>query len=105
MNKTITIDGVTLEYVESENNLHIIDSYKVSNDNLKWSFVNMFYQVLTPKLNRHRTVKSLVNEWKVHNAFYNRGWSVNRTKDVDFEYNQNWFMTLLYAIASVIFKE
>jgi len=47
----------------------------------------------------------MLREWKVHNAFYQRGWFTKSTKDVDLEYRQTFPIKLIYFIANMFIKE
>lgn len=104
MVKEYTVDTITVFVAINDNHFTIFDSYKVKNDTYKYLFLE---QILTdfPKIAKMRKTKTLLKEWKVHNAFYNRGWLIKRTKDTDFEYKQNIFMRVAYSICSKLFKE
>lgn len=49
-----------------------------------------------------RTMKSLRREWAAHNLAYNLGIRREKTKDVDLDYPQKWYMKLLYAVVGTI---
>jgi len=104
MVKDYTVDDITILVAINDNHFTIFDSYKIKNDTYKFLFLE---QILTdyPNIAKTRKTRTLLNEWKVHNAFYNRGWFIKRTKDTDFEYKQNWFLSLAYSLCSKLFKE
>lgn len=104
MVKDYTVDDVTILVVINDTYFTIFDSYKIKNDTCKFLFLE---QILTdhPNITKARKTRTLLNEWKVHNAFYNRGWFIKSTKGTDFEYKQNWFLSLVYSLCSKLFKE
>ena len=93
-----------IEYVVSENNVHVINSYQIKNDETKRDFI-MHLLVSVKGLADCRSQQSMFDEWKVHNALYQRGKQVERTKDVDFEFNQKWYFAIGYWFLSKILKE
>lgn len=93
-----------IEYVVSENNVHVINSYQIKNDEIKRDFITHLL-VNVKGLADCRSAQSMFNEWKVHNALYQRGKQVERTKDVDFEFNQKWYLAIAYWFVSKILKE
>lgn len=90
-----------IRYKISDDNLHIIDSYKVPKKN--------FVRELSSAKNLHpssgvwnRSFNSLKKEWGVHNALYAIGIFRSRTKDADLNYPQKWYVKLAYALAGNI---
>ena len=84
--------------------LTIFDSYKIKDNKLKEWFlfqIKLRYPIVFEK----RSFKSIMNEWKVHNAFYKRNILISKVKNTDIELKQNIFVKILYSIASKIFKE
>lgn len=47
---------------------------------------------------KHRTIESLVREWRAHNRLYRWGIFKNRAKDVDLEWPQPWWMKAAYFV-------
>ena len=43
-----------------------------------------------------RTMRSLKREWAAHNLLYNMGIMKDRTKDVDLDYPQKWYIKVAY---------
>lgn len=80
------------------NALTIKESYKVS----KKEFSNYFYKYGNEPviIARNWTVMKL--EWATHNGLYALGLWREHTKDVDFEYPQNRWLTLCYIICGAI---
>lgn len=48
----------------------------------------------------NRSVSSMVNEWRVHNLIYSLGIFKDRTKSVDLNIGQPWYIKALYTILS-----
>ena len=94
----------TIECWVSDDSISIRDSYLVVDDELKIEIIedllaNFKWFAYT------RTAKDILNEWKVHNAFYQRGWQKERTKHTDIELKQCRGLRFAYTIASKLFKE
>ena len=49
-----------------------------------------------------RSMWSLRCEWAVHNLCYKLKIKRDKTKDVDFEYEQKWYLSLAYYILGTI---
>lgn len=83
----------------TKNNIHIPDSYKVRNENTM-KVVLLREEALHPdcEVFRHRTMDSLIREWRVHNRLYR--WHIlrSRTKDVDLNWPQPWWAKVGYFI-------
>lgn len=47
-----------------------------------------------------RSISSMINEWRVHNLLYSFGIQKDRTKSVDLNMGQPWYVTVLYTILS-----
>lgn len=45
----------------------------------------------------------MVNEWSVHNLLYSLGIQKDRTKDVDLNINQHWYIKVGYFLLSPIY--
>lgn len=87
----------------TKNNIHIPDSYKVRNVNTMRA-VLLREKALHPdcEVFKHRTTESLVREWRAHNRLYRLGIFKNRTKDVDLEWPQTWWMKVGYFILGAL---
>lgn len=88
-----------LKYKLSKSVLKIYDSYKVS----KKDFVSVLTHIAYAEdaydtIFEFRGAKNMRREWAVHNCLYNFGIEKERTKDVDFEFEQKWYWTISYAI-------
>ena len=51
----------------------------------------------------HRPMKALCREWACHNAAYSLGIRRGKTKDVDLDYPQKWYVRAAYwVIGSIV---
>ena len=82
--------------MESENNfgirlgkdcLTLVNSYSITSHKVKEILLGLINTKVFD-IYKYRSKRSLINEWKVHNAFYRRGWFKDRTKDTDFQLMQ-----------------
>ena len=76
-------------------NLHIVDSYKIS----KW---NMLKILKNRDCVLERSNFSLLLEWASHNLLYDLHIARERTKDVDLEYPQKWYYKVAYFIIGLL---
>ena len=97
-------DGFILIVQVWDDNVHIVDSYRIKDDQEKLSLVRTI-RMNAPDVWSKRTDKSLVAEWKAHNALYKRGKWVSHTKDVDLENNQSLFHKIAWFFVNLIYKE
>ena len=89
----------------SETCTSIIDSYRLKYKSDMYLFLNDLKCANTKKelaLNQRET-KDMVNEWAVHNLFYNIGILKDRTRSVDLNYPQSKLMKMLYSIISLFY--
>ena len=83
-------------------NIHISNSFLIVDDEDKKHLIDC---ILTIKPNYPRTKKSMLREWKVHNALYQRGIKVESTKDTDLEAHQKLIYKIGYFLASIFIRE
>ena len=89
----------------SKNNIHIENSCEVKTRNDMQLVLNdirahhslEYCEVLK------RTDKSLINEWRTHNIFYNLHLFRTHTKDVDLNYPQNKIVEIAYSIIGAFY--
>lgn len=94
----------SIEYDVSATNIHVHNSYTVTNDEAKKAFIKHLLETVEG-LAEKRSEKSLLNEWKAHNIFYQHGWWQDHTADVDFEFKQKWFYKLAWWLVAHIMRE
>lgn len=93
-----------LKVNSSENNTTIFDSYKVSKSSDMKSIIKGI-RTKAPKnyaINK-RSIFGMINEWRVHNLLYSFGIKRDRTKDVDLDTEQPWYMKVAYFILSTFY--
>lgn len=83
-----------IEY--SENNTHVVDSYKVKDINLE--VMEIIRERNRRKLPVTRTFDSYVREWKGHNNLYNIGLFRSHTASVDLNENNSVIEELIWLI-------
>lgn len=93
MQETIIL-GVKIQY--DENNIRIIDSYKVKLEADMVIILKIFK--IKENYKSKRTVTSWIREWKAHNRLYNLGLFKEHTRDCDLEENEKWYRLLAYQI-------
>lgn len=107
-NNTIhtTIDGLSITI--STSNIHIEDSYTVTNPvdmknvlNHTIEFLNDNHIIMDTPFN-HRSICSMLSEWKIHNNLYKLNYERDRTKSIDLNHPQSWYMSVLYFFGGLI---
>lgn len=90
-----------MRYSITNNNLHIFDSYATPKA--------MFRRELEFARRAHyksdvwkRSINSMRREWATHNLCYAIGYKRERTKDVDLNYPQKWYVKLAYAVIGTL---
>lgn len=86
-----------MKYQITKNNLHIFDSYKISKKKFD-SELNSAQALHKESDVWKRSRLSLKLEWATHNALYALGIAKDRTKDVDLNYPQKWYVKTGYAV-------
>lgn len=87
----------------TDDNIHIECSYRVGSkkdmiDILEYIVINY----PTNKVVKNRSLKSMCNEWIVHNNFYKLGLWKSHTISVDLNYPQEWYIKIIYKLLSII---
>lgn len=90
-----------LEYTITSNNLHLIDSYKVSKR--LFEGVLLYIQGDHPESEVWRKgMFEMQMEWAVHNSCYALHIKRAETKDCDLNYPQRWWVRCAYIICGMI---
>ena len=91
----------TLKIHASENNTTIFDSYLVKSP---WDMESIIYYIKAETSDEYainkRNIPGMIYEWRVHNLLYSLGIKRDRTKDVDLNINQPWYIKAAYTILS-----
>lgn len=89
-------------------NIHIVDSYKISKLNFGVVLDNRESKARAEgnkdeiEVFDHRSRFSMKMEWTCHNALYGLGIARDRTKDVDLDYPQKWYMKVAYTVGGLL---
>lgn len=90
-----------LKVTTTENNTNIQDSYKVKSID---HMIDILYRIQDESSSEmainKRGVWGMLNEWRTHNLLYSLGIEKYRTKSVDLDYKQPWYMSVAYALIS-----
>ena len=78
----------------------VINSYQVTNRQRIKEILYSF-KLEHQDIKFDRNISLLVKEWVVHNRLYKLNISRDRTKDVDLEYKQKWYLKVLYSILGI----
>jgi len=78
----------------------IINSYQVTKRSRIKEILYVF-KLEHSDIKFNRDINLLVKEWIVHNRLYKLGLFRNRTKDVDLEYQQKWYLKVIYWILGI----
>lgn len=96
------LSGVKITF--GKQNVHIENSYQITDDNDKVKIIKGIF-VLCPEIKDYRTIDNMLTEWKAHNILFQHKYKQARTKDVDFEYRQNKWHKIGFAILTAFIKE
>ena len=85
----------------SKDNTTIFDSYKVKSP---WDMTSIIYYIKAEASDKmainKRNISSMIYEWRTHNLLYTLGIMRDRTKSVDLNTDQPWYIKALYTIIS-----
>lgn len=89
-------------------NIHIENSYAVSKKYFNKVLADREWEAYEHNFEseigvfRNRSQFSMKMEWAVHNFCYAIGYERERTKDVDLDYPQKWYVRIGYAVVGVL---
>lgn len=85
-------------------NTHIVDSYLVRSKEEMRAFLSEIREHCAPEMAvAHRSLSSLISEWRAHNLFYYLHVFRTRTKDVDLERQQPWWRECFCRVISFFY--
>ena len=99
--KQIVINKVLFQY--NKNNIHIIDSYKVKEENIMY-YLREFKERIGKDFTYKRSLEDMEIEWVAHNILYKMGICKTRTKDVDINENETTLRKTGYSLIYKIYK-
>ena len=90
-----------IQYKISPNNIQLKSSFEVKKDDFEQELESI--RALHPEcLVWNRSLKSLMLEWAVHNAFHALGFVRKQTADTDLNWPQKWYIRLGYYVFGII---
>lgn len=88
----------------SEDNTAILNSYIVKSAP---DMESILYKIRTNASDKYaiskRSIPSMIREWRVHNLLYSIGLFKSRTRDVDLNIGNPWYIKALYFILSPLY--
>jgi hypothetical protein len=81
---------ILIQDARSKNNpdMKVFESYKINDEKIQKEIINkMLYHEKNHPSKWDRTETSMINEWYAHNLLYNMNLKKDRTRDVDFDNN------------------
>ena len=97
-------DGTVLEVRITMTCTTIIDSYRVRSNAVKKEAIDKI-RITYPEAFGKRSNRSILSEWKAHNAMYCHNIEVERTRTSDFEHEQTLFHAICFALINIFLKE
>ena len=91
-----------MKYIITNNNLHLIDSYKIRKKNFDGE-LNRIMGLHPNSEIWKRTRSSMKLEWATHNGLYNLKYKRERTKNADLNYPQKWYAKIGYFFGGCMF--
>lgn len=106
--KSLKMDVYDFKVTITSNNINIKNSYKVTSRERMKVILNIIKEYVedydegieTPF--DHRSIKSMVREWVAHNNLYTLGYKKEQTKDIDLDYPQKWYISVIYWVLSLV---
>jgi hypothetical protein len=99
-----TFEGKVVKVTLSDTNTNIENSYRFKSISIMKDILNWIKAASivssTERAISKRSMFSMINEWRVHNLLYSFGIKRDRTKSVDLDINQPWYMKLAYTVLS-----
>ena len=102
---TLQYAELTIQYKLSNENIQIVDSYRIK----KRADMNGIVKVIRAEAKQKgftykRSDNSWVTEWRAHNYLYDKGQQRARTGSVDLNENESKLKLLGYNIISLLYK-
>lgn len=87
-----------MQYQITENNIHIVDSYKVTGLLSMVNFLNALKSAHPECKVFNRSISGLIREWRAHNRLYKMHLFRSHTKDVDLNFPMSKLGNIFYSI-------
>lgn len=93
--KSIIIRGIEFQY--DRNNIHIVNSYKVKEEDMM-DYLREFKNKVAKDFTYKRSLKDMKIEWLAHNVLYEMSVCIERTKHVDINENETTLRKAGYSL-------
>lgn len=101
----IQYKNFTLKVHASKDNTYIQDSYKVKSiddmQDILW-MIQSEVEDDSMAINK-RSIWGMTHEWRAHNLLYSLGIEKDRTRSVDLDINQPWYLKIGYRVLSLFY--
>lgn len=95
-----------ITFTLSKNNVHIVDSYKITKSADMLAIVNRIRSAaLKLGFRYRRSNSSWITEWKAHNYMYDKGIERARTASVDFDENVSVLKLISYSLMAALYRK
>lgn len=95
-----------ISYTLTKNNVHIVDSYKVTKKADMEAIVKLIRaSALNLGFKYKRSNSSWVTEWRAHNYMYDKGMDRARTASVDLNENESKLKLLSYNAMAALYRK
>ena len=103
--KTFDYNGETVEFIATQSNIHIVDSYRFTSKEDIDAILNAIAEWMEKEeVVYTRTKESWRKEWLAHNLLYRIGYQKDRTGSVDLNEDEGALRLFLYSILSLFSK-
>lgn len=100
----IPYKNLVFKVIISKENTKIADSFRIENTSDMKEFIGLIQEkAFKNAAINTRDNKGMLREWRAHNILYSLGICTDRTKDVDLNINQKWYIKLAYYLLSIIY--
>ena len=95
-----------ISFTLTKNNVHIVDSYKISKNADMLAIVNRIRaEALKLGFKYRRSNSSWITEWRAHNYMYDKGIERARTASVDFDENVSVLKLISYSLMAALYRK
>lgn len=93
-----------MECSVTDNNIHIENSYKIiDSSTMLYILTKIRDEYPDATVVKERSLTSMLDEWKAHNALYELHLYRSHTKSVDINTNQTWYVKAAYKVLSFLY--
>jgi hypothetical protein len=104
MNFIIQIENSLIKAYLNEFSTHIENSYKIKKEKEMKYIISYLKDHTNESYAIHKeSMNNMLKEWKAHNILYKIGLFRNRTRSVDLNIDNKWYIKLIYAILAFFY--